>query len=317
MILDDIKHEIEKAKNIVILTHENPDGDAIGSSLAMYQALKKFDKNADVIIPEYSKTFSFLPYINVLKGESNVEKYDLAIVLDCGDISRLNGFSKYYENAKKTIQIDHHSINNMFCQINYVDPVSPATAQILIMLFDYLNIKITNDMAVCLMTGIITDTGGFKYANTNTDTFEYAARFLAQGINISKIYESVMDAVTISKFELSKRAMSRLELIENGRIAYTYITKKDIIQTRAQMGDYEGIVEQARSIEGVEVAVFIKEIDKGCKVSLRVSNSSKINVADICMVFGGGGHIKAAGCTMLAPIEATKEKVIKEIVRSM
>lgn len=137
MTLDNIVEEIDKAKSIVILTHENPDGDAVGSSLALYIALKEQGKDIDIIIPEYSKVYKFLPCSEEIKEESD-KQYDLSIALDCPDIKRLNGFVKYFEDAKVRISIDHHSSNKMFADYNFVTPEAPATAQILIIVMSAL-----------------------------------------------------------------------------------------------------------------------------------------------------------------------------------
>lgn len=317
MTLDDIKEEIRKANKIVILTHESPDGDAIGSSMAVFLALKSNNKDVDIIIPEMPRTFEFLPGISEIKKESDIEKYDLAIALDCADLKRLNGVATYFENAKKTIVIDHHSVNTMFGHYNYVNPVSPACAQILFGMFEYFGIEITKEIGTCLITGIITDTGGFKYSNVTAETFEFAASMLEKGVNISNIYEKVMQTVTLSRFNLTKIAIDRLELLENGRIAFTYITMEDEKKVNAEFGDHEGIVEQGRSIEGVMVSVFFRETENGYKVSLRANSNSNVNVADICIIYGGGGHIKAAGCLMQYPLEIAKERIIEEIRRSI
>lgn len=171
MTLDNIIKEIQKAKDIVILTHEIPDGDAVGSSLALYHGLKQIGKTVDIIIPEYPSKFSFLSGVNEIKKEGKEENYDLAIALDCGSINRLNGFSKYFENANSKISIDHHEINSMFADYNYVDPTSPATAQTLIIILETLGIEITKEIGECLLTGIITDTGGFKYEGVSRRNF--------------------------------------------------------------------------------------------------------------------------------------------------
>ena len=136
MTLDNILEEINKAKNIIILTHENPDGDAVGSSLAMYNALKNYGKNVEVVIPEYSRTFEFLPGANEIKKEGSLEEYDLAISLDCASMKMLNGFAKYFENAKTRIVIDHHGTNSMYGDLNFVNPDAPAAAQILIVVLN-------------------------------------------------------------------------------------------------------------------------------------------------------------------------------------
>lgn len=310
MTLDNIKEEIYEAKNIVILTHEVPDGDAIGSSLAMYIGLKQLGKDVDVIIPKYSKTFEFLPYANEIKKEGRMENYDLAIALDCGDIKRLNGFANYFEYANCKISIDHHEANTMFADYNFVNPSAPACCQILITVLKALDIEITQEIGTCLLTGIITDTGGFKYQSVKAETFEFAAELLSKGVNVSDIYRKVLQTVSKEKFELRKIAMSRIELLEDGKIAFTYITKAD--EEKAKTEDHDGIVEMGRDIEGVEISIFLRETDENTyKISLRSNDYA--NVSDICLLFGGGGHIRAAGGIISGlPFEKAKEKIVSE-----
>ncbi len=313
MTLDDILEQINKANTIVILTHENPDGDAIGSSLAMYHALKAYGKNPDIIIPEHSKIFNFLPGIESLKKESSIEHYDLAISLDCASIKMLNGFSNYFENAKVKVCIDHHGTNTMFGDYNYVNPDSPACSQILLVVLEYFGIEVTKEIGTCILAGIITDTGGFRYQGVTAETFEFVAWLLNKGVNVSSIYRKVLQIKTKPNFELHRIANNRLEFLENGKIAYTYITKDDEQSVNAENGDYEGIVENGRDIEGVEVSVFIRQTEKGCKVSLR--SNDYVNVSEACAVFGGGGHPKAAGCTISGTIDQAKEMIVKEVSR--
>ena len=309
--LDNILEEINKAESIVILTHENPDGDAIGSGLALYNALKQIGKNPDIIIPEYPRTFEFLPGSNEIKKESNVEKYDLAISVDCATIKMLNGFANYFENAKVKVSIDHHSTNTMFGDLNYVSPDAPACAQILLVVFEYFKIEVTKDIGTCILAGIITDTGGFKYSGVTSETFEFVAWLLEKGINVSKIYRKVLQTKTRANFELNRIAINRLEFFEDGKVAFTYITKEDEESVNAESGDHEGIVETGRDIEGVEVSIFVRETDKGCKVSMR--SNEYVNVSDVCLLLGGGGHIRAAGATMQCTIEQAKEKILRHV----
>lgn len=310
MTLDSIKEAIEKSKNIVILTHDVPDGDAIGSSLSMYLGLKQLGKKADVIIPKYSKTFSILPGIDEVKEEGNKEPYDLAIALDCGDIKRLNGFANYFEDAKTKISIDHHGINTMFGDYNFVDPTAPACCQILITVLKALNIEITKEIGTCLLTGIITDTGGFKYPGVKAETFEFVAELLNDGVNVSEIYKHVLQTISIEKFNLRKIAMNRIELLEDGKISFTYITEED--EKKAGTEDHDGIVEIGRDIEGVEISIFLRETEKdNYKLSLRSNDYA--NVADISLLFNGGGHIRAAGGVINnMPLEKAKEKIVTE-----
>lgn len=310
MTLDNIIEEINNAESIIILTHENPDGDAIGSSLAMYQALKKLGKCVDVIIPVFARTFNFLPKADEIKKES-LESYDLAIALDCSDIKRLVGFEKYYENAKVKVQIDHHGVNAMYGDYNYVDPVSPACAQILLNVLQYWNIEIDKEIGTCLLAGIITDTGGFRHSNVNSETFEFVSWILNRGVNVSNVYRQVLQKNSRTKFELSKLATERIEFLEDGKIAFTYINEEDEKKLGCEVGDHEGIVEIGRDIEGVEVSIFLREDKKGYKVSLR--SNDYVNVSDVCLIFGGGGHIKAAGCHLPLSLEQAKQKIIEQV----
>ena len=311
MTLDNILEEIQKAEKIVILTHENPDGDAVGSSLAMYMTLKKMGKNPDIIIPELPRVYSFLPCADEIKKEGNTEKYDLAIAVDAATIKMLNGWSNYFEDAKMKIVIDHHSTNTMYGDFNFINPDAPACTQILITIMDYFNIEMDKEIGTCILTGIITDTGGFQYSSTTPETFEFASELLKRGVNVSDIYKRVMNTKSRANFELRRRAIERMEIIEEGKIAVTYITKQDIEDVNAESGDHEGIVEEGRAIEGVEVSIFLRETSKGFKASLR--SNSYLNVSDVCLMFGGGGHFHAAGCTIAQSLEQVKEKMINQV----
>ena len=313
MTLDKILEQIQNAESIVILTHQTPDGDAIGSSLAMKLALENMGKSPDVIVPEVPEVYNFLPGREDIKADSDVKQYELAISVDCATEMRRDG-KEYVENAKHTIVIDHHGSNTMYGDFNYVNPVSPACCDILAGIFDYYDINITKDIGTCLLTGIITDTGGFKYPATTAETFEFAAELLRKGVNVSEIYKRTMDTMSRATFELTKRVMDRMEILEDGKVAFTYITKKDVNEVNAKPGDHEGLVNIGRNLSGVQVSIFIRqnEEDKDeYRVSMRTNGD--VNASDICLMFGGGGHPRAAGATVEGTIEEVKEKLMKEI----
>lgn len=313
MTLDAILEEIKKAEKIVILTHESPDGDAVASSLSVMHAMLQLGKEPDVIIPEYAKDFKFLPGSDKIKVESAIKQYDLAISVDCSDLKRLVGSKEYFETAKKTIQIDHHSVNAMFADLNYVDPVAPACCQVLIGMFEYLGVEIDKEIGTCILTGIIADTGGFQYSGVTSETFEFAAELLKKGVNISKICQKVLRNKTKAHCELVKLLYNRMEFFEDGKIVISYITVDDYKKVNAEMGDDEGLAEMERDIEGVEVAVLLKEKEgvNGFKASLR--SKEYVNVSDVCMLLGGGGHPKAAGCLVGGTLEQVKTKVVNTI----
>ena len=313
MTLDEILNLIQNSESIVVVTHQTPDGDAVGSSLAMKLALESMGKNPDVIIPEVPSIYDFLPGREDIKASSDVEKYELAISVDCATEMRIDG-KEYFENAKHTIVIDHHGSNTMYGDFNYVNPVSPACCDILAGVFDYYNINITKDIGTCLLTGIITDTGGFKYPSTTAETFEFAAELLRKGVNVSEIYKRTMDTMSRATFELTKRVMDRMEILENGKVAFTYITKQDVNEVDAKPGDHEGLVNIGRNLNGVEVSIFIRQNEENkdeYRASLRTNGD--VNASDICLMFGGGGHPRAAGATIEGTIEQVKEKLMKEI----
>ena len=312
MTLDEILEEIKKANKIVILTHETPDGDAVGSCLGLKLALEKIGKYSDIIMTNYARTFEFLPRVSEIETESDIKNYDLAISLDCANFKRLDN-REYFENAKKTIVIDHHGSNNMYGDLNYVNPVAPACSEIILAILSYYEIEVDVEIGTCLLTGIITDTGGFQYPATTADTFEYAAELLRKGVDIADICKRTLQTKTKANFELQKRVMDRMEILENGKVAFSYIDQKDMDEVKAEEGDHEGLVNIGRNIECVEVSIFIRQKDNenAYKVSLR--SGSYVNVSDVCLMFGGGGHPRAAGALIQGTKEQVKEKLLKEI----
>lgn len=316
MTLDEILVEINKSENIVVMAHELPDGDAIGSALAMCLALRNMEKNAVVLMKKVPENFSFLPGMEYIKTEPELKQYDLAIALDCPNKERLDKeYMQVYEDAKVKVQFDHHNKNSMFGDYNVVNHVSPATAQILVSSFEYLNIEITKEIAICLLTGIITDTGGFKNTNVTVESFEFASWCLEKGINLPKIYKQSLLTTTKTKFEAEKLAMDRLEFFADDRITFTYLNKKDDEAIGLKAGEHSGIVEIGKNIEGVEVSIFLYEKEVGYKASLR--SNEYVNVSDVCSVFGGGGHIKAAGATLNMSFEEAKKAIISEVIKNL
>lgn len=311
MTLDEILKTMKESNSFIILTHENPDGDAIGSSLAVATVLKEMGKtNIDVVVKDCPANFMQLPNINMIKNEGQDINYDMAIVVDCPNIKRVaSSYIHFIEEAGSVAQFDHHLNNSMFGDYNVVNSASPACAQILVSSLEYLNIEISKEVATCLIAGIITDTGGFRFNTVTAETFEFAGWALTKGVNISQIYKDVMMTKTKAQFEAEKLAISRIEFFADEKITFTYFTKEDEEKLKIQSGELDGIVDIGRNINGVEVAIFVRERDNGFKVSFR---SNSIDIAEICMLFGGGGHKLAAGCTIDAPLEEVKKVLVEE-----
>lgn len=313
MTLDNILEEIKKAEKIVVLTHESPDGDAVSSSLSVMHAIAQLGKNVDVVIPEHAKNFDFLPGAEKILQKGKDEPYDLAISVDCTDLRRLAGGKEYFVTAKKTIQIDHHSVNSMFADLNYVDPVAPACCQVLIAMYEYYGVEITKDLATCILTGIITDTGGFQWGGVTPETFEFAAELIRKGAKIKEICRIALRNKTKAHCELEKLVYDRMQFFEDGRIVISYVNVEDNQKIGAKLGDEEGLVEMLRDIEGVDVSVLLKEKEgaNGYKISLR--SHENVNVSDIALLLGGGGHAGAAGCFIAGTLEQAKTKIINTI----
>mgnify|MGYP002707360933 FL=1 len=209
---------------------------------------------------------------------------------------------------------DHHITNQNFGDVNYVNAVASSTCQNLIIVLAAMEIAINKEMAECIYTGILTDTGGFRY-NTQSETFEFAAMLLETGIDISKIYRIVFDTTTEKRTRLLSRALDRLEILEDGKIAFTYITTQDVDELQNEDGDYENIVNYGRNISGVEVSIFAREKDGRYKISLRANEY--VDVSQIASKYAGGGHLRAAGLEMAMPLEQVKQTLVEEIKKQL
>ena len=311
-ILDSIKEKVNEANSILILTHENPDGDAVGSSLGFMHGLRKLEKKVDVFIPVANKMYSFMPGFDEIKTElADDAEYDLCISLDSSDLDRLGSFGRpWFEKIKNTVVIDHHITNQNFGDVNYVNAVASSTCQNIIVVLAALDVAINKDMAVCIYSGMLTDIGGFRY-NVQPETFEFVAMLLETGIDIAKIYRNLFDLTTEKRTRLLGRALSRLELLENGKIAFTYVTNEDEHEFENEDGDHEGIVNYGRNIEGVEVSIFLREKDGGYKVSLR--SNEYVDVSRIAAKYAGGGHLKASGLELKMSFDQAKDLLVSEI----
>ena len=306
---------ISSANKIGIFTHISPDGDAIGSSLAFYLGLLQLKKNVEIVTDEFSKCFSFLPGIGEIKKETN-SAFDVFVCLDCATRGRLFDPLGSMDKSMVSVAIDHHASNTFFANYNYVEGSSPATCKTLVRVFKRLGISITKEIGECLMAGIITDSGGFRYDTVDDETFEFAALMLDNGVNISDIYYRTFDVKTKSQFTLSTIATSHLKFYAHDQIALTYITREDMKKSKAQTGDHEGIVNVGRNIEGVEVSIFLREVeDDFFRVSLR--SNDYVDVSEVACFFNGGGHTKAAGCDIHESLDVAIKKLVKETTKKL
>lgn len=313
--IENIKNIFINAENILILTHINPDGDAVGSSLSLYNLLTKNNYKVDLMIINPPKTFSFLPNFDKIITSSDKE-YDLVVVLDTATIDRIGQTDYYFENAKYTINIDHHKSNTKYANYNFISENGPACAQYLYEIYKENSFKINKDIASCLITGVLTDTGGFQHSEVNTNTFSLA-KDLSELVDIPNIYKKVLATKTKKQFMLSNLASSRIEFYNNDKIAFTYLLNEDLNKYQVENGDHEGIVNIGREIEGVEVSIFIREQENNYRISLR--GNGNIDLSNVASIFNGGGHKNAAGITLEKNIsfDNLKEKLLNAVTKEL
>lgn len=307
--MNKIFDEIKIANKILLLAHENPDGDAIGSLMAMYHMLKDLGKDVLVVVPEIPPAFLYLNGINNILSKTD-DTFDLGIVVDCANKERIGQINNEFSNCKKTIVIDHHISNSRYGDINYVEEVTASCTQVLYYLFKKWNINITNDIGEAIITGCLTDTSGFRNNNVDKNTFMMAAELMDIGIDINKIYYLAVSKKSMAQYLLMKMTLDRLEMFEDGKIAFSYISEEDFANVGALPGDHEGLVDLGRNIGGVEVSIFMRE-DDGYRISFR--SNGNIDVNEIAKKFGGGGHKMAAGAKIDGDFKETKNKVLLEI----
>lgn len=312
--------ECEGAQRIVISGHIRPDGDCVGSCMSTYLFLKKAMPSADikVCIEEPASIFGCIKDFDKIDSTFSVDKeIDVMIVLDC-EKSRLGEAEKIVRLAKKVINIDHHISNEHGCgNVNYVVPTASSTSELIYDVIDkeYMDV----DIAKAIYIGIIHDTGVFKYSNTSPKTFRIAAELIEYGFDFPSLIDETFYEKTFVQNQILGRALMESILFMNGKCIVSYVDQKTLAFYNATPKDLEGIVSQLRIIKGVECAVFMYEINHlEYKVSLR--SCKYVDVSKVASYFGGGGHVRAAGCTMngtfydvINNISGQIEKQMKEI----
>ena len=290
-----------------------PDGDNIGSTLALGMAIKKLKGKVNIIkVDDIPSDYHFLPNLDIIKEYDVDQDIDLFIALDSSDIDRLGLGEKFALKADKIINIDHHITNDNFGDINIVSASSGATGEIVYEFIKKMGVKIDKDIATCLYTAISTDTGSFIYSNTSYKTHLIVAELLKIGIDNNHINVNLYQSRSMERTKLFIDSLNRLEFFLDGKMGIITVTQEMLRDNNAKLEDTEGIVSFIRDIDSVEVACLLKEIDKNeIKVSIR--SKKEIDVSKICNKFDGGGHVRAAGCTIYSEIDTAKELILEEI----
>ena len=308
--MNDILDVINESNSILLLAHENPDGDAIGSLMSLFGLLKDMGKHVECVIPEIPETFFFLNRIDESIKVSDKE-YDLAIVVDTANIERIGQTNDELSRCKKIIVIDHHASNGYFGNINHVEEDISSCCQIIYYMLKQNKIDISNSVGEALATGMLTDTAGFRNDNVDKNTFLMAADLINLGVDLHKIYYLVLSKKSMAQYLLMKMTLDRLEMFCDGKIAFSYVSEEDMANVGAKLGDHEGLVDIGRNIGGVEVSIFMRECDDIYRISLR--SNGLINVNEVAKKFNGGGHKMAAGIKASGKFSEIKESLIKAI----
>ncbi|TCU72697.1 phosphoesterase RecJ-like protein [Tissierella praeacuta] len=305
--------KIKESERIYIVSHVQPDGDNIGSILALWIAIKKIkDKVFILKTDDIPSDFLFLPNVNEIKEFNDEGKIDMFIALDTSDENRLGKNKELLNKAKTIINIDHHISNTNFGHINIVDSNAAATGELVYNLIKKMNIPMDKDIASCIYTAISSDTGSFMYDNTSAETHRIIAELIDIGIDKGNININLYQNKSLERTMLFIKSLETLRLYFNNNVALIKVTQDMLNKANAKMEDTEGIVSFIREIAPVEVGIILKEFKEN---EIKVSMRSKrfIDVSAICASFNGGGHIRAAGCTINSPMDIAEKLILDEL----
>jgi bifunctional oligoribonuclease and PAP phosphatase NrnA len=310
-MLQDVLQQIEQRDRFVLTSHARPDGDAIGSALACCQVLRSMGKHADVVLHDgVPRIYRALPFADqVLQATRIPRSYEAAIILECDSIhrTRLEGLQDHF-----LISIDHHASGRPFADVNWIDPHAVATGEMVFRLAREAGTPFSPEIATCLYTALMTDTGSFMFQGTNAHTFALARELVLAGADPSHCARSIYFAHSVAKMRLLGEALRNLNT--EGNIGWTWVTQEQMERCEAKEEDCEGLVNYVLSIGEVEVAAFFRELAEGrYRVSLR--SKGRLNVAHVAEQFGGGGHECASGCSLDGPLAQAVRQILEQLRR--
>jgi bifunctional oligoribonuclease and PAP phosphatase NrnA len=318
MTMNDIVDVIHKSNKVGITCHISPDGDSIGSVIGLTIALRRLNKDAYIISKEQLPgIYSFLPYSDEINGEcyKPTESTDCVIVLDCGNMERINFLLDSNKRNYVLVNIDHHLTNGLYGEINYIDTKASAVGEIVYTLLKTLDIEIDKDIAQCLYTAVMTDCGSFRYSNTTPNTHYIAADLISTGIDFNDIFQRVYENKKFKNIKLLGKIIENMELALNEKVCVMQLTKSMCEDLNVDSKNVDEVINIGMQVEGVEVTVLFKELEEGTKVSLR--SRFQFDVRRLAEAFGGGGHTKASGFMSSRNISECKKDVLKLIEKEM
>jgi bifunctional oligoribonuclease and PAP phosphatase NrnA len=308
-MVTEVLKQIERRERFVLTSHARPDGDAVGSVLACSQILRAMGKEAQVVLADgVPRIYRPLPFTDTVIEKTEINgDYEAAIVLECDSIqrTRLEGLDR-----KFLISIDHHLSGRPFAQVNWIDPAACATGELVYRLARQAGVPISPEVATCLYTAVMTDTGSFMFQGTNEHTFALARELVLAGADPAACARNIYFSHPTAKMRLLGAALSNLH--REGPLAWIWVTREQMDRAGAIDEDCEGLVNYALAIHGVEVAAFFRELsDRRYRVSLR--SKGQLNVATVAERFGGGGHKCASGCSLDGPLSVAVARVLAQL----
>jgi phosphoesterase RecJ-like protein len=302
----------------LVTSHENPDGDALGSLLAMHLALRTLAKDSRMYLAGPAPLpgeYGFLALDDLLRELPRDHAERVLVALDCAQANRIGGDSAVLERARLKVNIDHHHDNTRFGDVNLVSPEASSTGELLVDLFRELGVPLTPQLAEPLYTALVTDTGRFQYANTTPKALRLAADLVEAGADVHRVFQGVYESVQFAKLKLLARALERAQVHEGGRVVVSYLLRTDFPEVGAAEPYSEGIIDYLRAVEGAEIAALIREPPRGGSPARKVSLRSSIDEMDVSAIArksGGGGHRQAAGFSSDLSIEELTRFIVDE-----
>jgi phosphoesterase RecJ-like protein len=310
-MLSQVVQLIEQNQRFMITSHVRPDGDGLGSGLALYWMLQALNKEADVVLRDrVPPAYNVLPGSDLVIVQDDVtQSYDAAFIIECGDVER-PGLPRLRNQF--VVNIDHHSTTTAFGDINWIDSTAAAVGEMIYNLCKALGVEVTKEIAECIYTALLTDTGSFHFSNTTERTLKIASELVRRGVEPARISQALFYSNSLSKIKLLGLVLSSIQLDESGRIAWIRMDRETMREAGASEEEADGIANHALSIGEVEAVAFFKELSPVVyRVSLR--SKGKFNVARVAESFGGGGHRNAAGCSVEGGYEDVKRRVVEEL----
>jgi phosphoesterase RecJ-like protein len=312
--MNQIIHHLKNSNNLFLATHRNPDGDAIGSLIAMGLSLEALNKRTTLYnespIPA---VYRFLPFADrIVQYVDKANIYDTAIILDCSDLERIGKAVSMVNKIPIVINIDHHITNTCYGDFQLIKSSACATTEIVHKLMKDMAVPINKAIAASIYTGILTDTGSFRFSNTNRAAFEICEEMVELGVDPYSIAQHVYGTYSLGRIKLLNMALDSIEISYNGRLSMMTLTRDMFYETDTRTEDADGLINYAKSVEDVKVAVLIQELqnkNKQFHVSLR--SNGTVNVAEIASSFGGGGHFNAAGFSIESTLSDLKSQIFK------